>query len=274
MREAGDQPSAQITRAWQLALNREPSSQEAKTAADWLERQTKAFTTLSSRLTFRPDVAAALSTDYFPKLTPSQFLNGPSEGWGYYRGVWAPPYESIRVVDRERGPFALWQGGGFKDGTIDAKVTLPGSAELAGLLFRASAEGDESRGYEIVLDPRRQKIALRRHGAKPVVLMETDARLPAGEAFPLHIECTGPRIKVALHGTPVLDATDSQPTAMDGKVGVRAWGGPLWLDSLTLGSADGSSSIIIPSGNPAPARSALQSLCLLVFNLNEFLYAD
>ncbi len=276
VREAGDQPSAQINRAWQLALNRDPSPQESRTAAAWLERQTKAFAALSSRLAFRPDVAAALSADYFPKLQPSQFLTGPSEGWNYHRGVWAPPYEGIRVVERGRGPFALWQGASFKDGTIDARVTLPGAAELAGLLFRAAAEGEEPRGYEVLLDPRRQKITLRRHAAQSTTLAEADARIPTGETFALHIESAGALIRVSLHGAakPLLEVTDPQPLPGEGRLGVRAWGGALWLDSLTLISSEGRPPVTIPSGNPPPERSALQSLCLLVFNLNEFIYVD
>ncbi|HEX2750814.1 MAG TPA: PSD1 and planctomycete cytochrome C domain-containing protein, partial [Verrucomicrobiales bacterium] len=150
IREAGQGREAQIACAWQLAFNREPSPQEAKTAVEWIGRQTKAFEALSSRLTFRPDVAEALSADYYPKLQPSQFLTGPAEGWQYFRGVWAPAYEGIRVVERDRGPFALWGGAKFKDGAIEANVTLPGAVELAGILFRTSAAGDGVRGYEVV----------------------------------------------------------------------------------------------------------------------------
>jgi mono/diheme cytochrome c family protein len=274
LREAGSQPQAQIDKAWQLALNRAPTREETRTAMNWLERQTTAFVALSSRLTFRPDVAAALSTDYFPKLQPSQFLTGPSGGWNYYRGFWAPPYEGIRVVDRERSPFALWQGGSFKEGGIDAKVTLPGAAELVSVLFRASAQGDEVRGCEVVLDPRRQKITLRRNGEKAVVLAEASARIPVAEPFPLRVECSGSLIRVTLHGAVVLEASDPQPAATESRVGVRAWGGALWLDSLTIHPADGSASVTIPSGNPPPSRSALGSLCLMLFNLNEFLYID
>jgi hypothetical protein len=273
LREAGDKPIAQITRSWQLALNRAPSPQETKTAADWLERQTKAFTALSSRLAFRPDVAAALATDYFPKLSPSQFLTGPAEGWNYYRGHWAPPYEGIRVVDREIGPFALWQGGMLKDGAVSAKVTLSSPVELAGLLFRASAQGDEVRGYEVVLDPRRQKITLRRDGPKPVELASAAARLPIGEPFPLTVECGDTRVQVRLHDTVILETVDPEPIVAEGRIGVRTWGGAVWLDSLTL-HPEGAAGIAVPSGDPPPARQALQSLCLLVFKLNEFLYVD
>src|SRR6185436_7565921 len=87
----------QIQRAYQLSVQRDPVAAERRIAEAFLRRQTTAFAGQGTRLTFRPDVAQALSKDYFEQLRPSQFLVGPSPGWSYHRGFWAPPYEGIRV---------------------------------------------------------------------------------------------------------------------------------------------------------------------------------
>ncbi|MFN0126583.1 MAG: DUF1549 and DUF1553 domain-containing protein [Verrucomicrobiales bacterium] len=279
VREAGDKPEAQIKRAWQLALNRDPSPQELKTGEQLLDRQTKAFTALKSRMTFKPDVSEALATEYSKVLPPARFMIGPSAGWSYHRGHWGGDYNGTQAVDRERGPFALWEGADLKDGAIEAVVSLPGETELGSLLFRASAAKDESRGYEIQINRLREQISLRRHADGPETLSVAEVKIPAGEVIPLRVEFSGGTIRVFLRGgaTPVLEATDAKPlesgTMESGtKVGVRVWGGSLRVESLTLHPPDNASPITVPAGNPEPARSALQSLCLLIFNLNEFVY--
>ena len=277
VKEAGDDPARQIRRAYQLAVNREPTPRESEIASALLKRQAASFAALSSRITFQIDVASALSTDYFSKLRPAQFLAGPRDGWSYHRGTWAGAYEGIRVVDRQRAPFALWSGTTFTDGVIEAKMLLPTSSEFAGVLLRATADGDACRGYEIVFDSRRQRIALRRHDAELATVAEADAHIPVGKSFPVRIEIVGSRVRVSLHGEPlpVLDALDDKPIATAGQIGVRTWGGSLILADLAVTTlSDGGERIAVPSGAAEPKRRALQSLCLLVLNLNETMYVD
>jgi mono/diheme cytochrome c family protein len=278
VREAGIEPDAQIRRAYQLAVNRGPTPREMQIAIDLLRRQTNAFAALPSHITFRPDVANALSTDYFAKLQPMHFLVGPRESWSYHRGFWASAYEGIRVVDRQRAPFALWGGTSFTDGIVEATITLSAASELAGLLVRTKAEGDDSRGYEVVLDPRQQRIALRRHAAEVTTVAEAGARIPLGKPFAIRIESIGAQIRVSLNGEqlPVLDTHDHQPIPGAGQIGVRTWGGAITLDNLavTVLSGGGGEQIAVPSGAADPARRALQSFCLLVLNLNEGVYVD
>ena len=277
-REAGENPATQIRRAYQLAVNRDPTPHEMEIANDLLLRQTSAFAAAPARITFRPDVGNALAMDYFAKLPPAGFLIGPRDGWNYHRGFWAPAYEGIRVVDRQRAPFALWQGASFTDGVVEARITLSGATESAGLLLRAKPEGDESRGYEIVLDPRAQRIALRRHAAEMTTIAEAGARIPIGKPFAVRIEIIGAQVRVSLHGEhlPLLDARDTQPILHAGQVGARTWGGALSLDdfTVTILKGGGGERIAVPSGADDPARRALQSFCLLVLNLNEVVYVD
>ena len=278
VREAGAELDAQIRRAYQLAVNRDPTPREMEIASELLRRQTNEFAASPSRITFRPDVANALATEYFAKLQPAHFLLGPREGWSYHRGFWAPAYEGIRVVDRQLVPFALWDGASFTNGIVEATITLSAASEFVGLLVRARAEGDDSRGYEVVLDPRRQRIALRRHIGEMTTFAEVDGRIPLGKPFRVRIEFVGAQVRVSLHGEhlPLLDAQDDKPIASAGQIGVRTWGGAMTLDDLvvTVFSGGGGARIAIPSGAADPARRALQSFSLLVLNLNEVVYVD
>ena len=275
-REAGKSPRPQIHRAFQLAVGREPSEGETETALGYLDRQARSFEQLRSRLTFSPDVPFSLEAEFMARLKPADFLIGPRAGWNYYRGRWAGAYEGIRTMERGRGPFALYAEGRFADGTFETKLMLHKSSELGGLLFRANAEGDLDRGYEVLFDPRQQRVTLRRHDSQVAILAEATARIPTGLSFPVKIEAAGPRLRVwcGEGRQPAIDVTDAQPMTEPGCVGIRTWGSALSLDDLTLRAGD--RIIRIPDAVPEDEarRRALQSFCLLMLNLNEVVYVD
>jgi len=291
-KEAGGNLQKQIQRGYELAFNRAPSKSELRLAVDFLKRQANQAVSLQSRLTFRPDVPNSLSVEYLKQLQPSDFLVGPHEEWQYCRGRWSAAYEGIRTVDRPRGPFALWTPATFTNGVVEATLYLDRSAEMASLLLRSTAQGDEQRGYELYLDPRQQRVAVLRHGTELITLAERNAQLPVGHALPVKVELGNARISIWLNGAekPVLDVTDPNPVAGSGQIGIRAWGATLHVEDLSI-LADGKKLEIRPALKPSndvlamkakagPARpafqdeKALESFCLLLFNLNEFIYVD
>jgi mono/diheme cytochrome c family protein len=276
LREAGPTPESRVRRGFELAVGREATKREGQLAGNFLKEQEKAFNQLRSRLTFRPDVPNSLSVDYMKNLQPEHFLIGPRTGWGYHRGRWSGAYEGIRTVDRERGPFALWTQEAFTNGLIEAKVFLHNACESAGLFLRAVAKENELHGYEVALDPRQRRIALRRHDAEVTTLAEATVTIPTGSAFLLRAEATGSTLRVWLRGQtrPLLEVTDSKPLTAPGQIGVRAWGAALSVDDLRLQVPSGK---VITAGeghSPRPAERALQAFCLLLLNLNEVVYVD
>jgi hypothetical protein len=223
-------------------------------------------------MTFQLDVPNALSTEYFGKLSPAQFYAGPSAGWSYYRGEWAPPYEGIRVAVRDQAPFALCDDAKFQNGTIDADALLAKSTESAGVLFRARPEKEKAHGYEVVLLPKIGKIELRRHDEKTQVLAASDASFRIGTMQHLTISADSGHFQVSLGSQNVLDVTDQKPIDQPGLIGVRAWGGPLSLEKVQLTNAhDGN---LVKAENKEAKRRALESFCLLLLNLNELMYVD
>ena len=271
-----------IRRGYLLALRRNPTPNEMQLASAFFERQRTTFGATSWPLLFRPQVPSSLSVEYMKQLNPSDFLNGPGEGWSYHRGRWSGTYEGIRTVDRDRTPFALWRGNAFSNGVIRAAVEIDRSAEFASVLFRATVDGDELRGCELLFDPRRGSVSLRRHDAQLVTLAETNAVIPASRVITLEIKLNGPRIRVSMgrQSEPLVDFTDSAWLPAQGSVGVRAWGAPLQVHSLSL-SEDGRAfhqAGFPPAGEgwreTVAKKKALEAFCLLLFNLNEFVYVD
>jgi hypothetical protein len=265
-----------IQRGFQFAVGREPTRRERELSRDYLSRQQKNFAALRTRLTFQPDVPTSLYIDYMGRLRPDQFLIGPQSGWSYHQGRWSAAYESIRSVERDRGPFALATATGFSNGVVEAKMVLHTACESAGLFFRATAKDYEARGYEVALEPREQRVVLRRHASELTELARASASVPTGRSLPLKIQATDARLRVWIGDSakPVIDVVDPQPLLTAGQVGVRSWGAALSVDDLAL-KPDGAMAVALRDEQLPPAeRRAREAFCLLLLNLNEVVYVD
>jgi mono/diheme cytochrome c family protein len=287
--EAGPDRLKEIDRAYALALGREPTDRERQISGAYIDRQTERFKALQSRMTFRPEVPSSLSADYLDKLHAEDFLSGPQAGWTYGRGLWGKGYEGILslINPMTNGPYALDNEVRFADGTVEGKVMLADGADLAAVIIRGRASGQAHVGYDVVLDPRARTVCLQRHvnDVNDVrVLASAHADLSPGDWARFRIEAVGGRFRVWLNATgaeiadssaPVLDATDPDPLTDAGSLGMRAWGAAVTFDNVSVkfGAqeariADG------PADAERPSRQAMRSLCLVLFNLNEFVYVD
>lgn len=277
MAESGDVLEKQVRRAYQRVVGREPSRRELQMSLDFMKRQAEEFQGIAGRVVFRPDVPGSLALQYIDQLKAPDYLVGPRQSWSYYRGRWSAPYEGGRTVERQRGPFALWQCEPFANGVVEAKLAVDRASEFGSLLVRASTEGDEQRGYEVTLDPRQQRIALLRHGKELTTLAVAEVVIPTIKPVALRIEMADARVRVWVDGArqPVIDSFDSHPISAKGLVGVRAWGAPMCLDKLSV-AADGKhfEAAAAQTDNEGVRRRALQSFCLLLLNLNEMIYVD
>jgi len=189
-------------------------------------------------------------------------------------------------VERQRGPFALWEREAFQDGVVEAKLVLDRASEFGSLLLRSNTEGDEQRGYEVVLDPRQQQIMLLRHAKELVTLARSESAIPTVKPITLRIELAGPRIRVWTDGATqsLIDVVDSNPMNAKGSIGVRAWGAPLSVDKLSIFSEGKKIDVIAaapvnrasagPGKKNVADRRALESFCLMLLNLNEMIYVD
>jgi hypothetical protein len=100
-------------------------------------------------------------------------------------------------------------------------------------------------------------------------------RGPRGQWHLLRIELEGPRVSVWLDGTGTeLTLADDRADFEGQLVGVRTVGGRLELDGLRFGDGDALDRQVTPDSSGTPEFRALTSLCLALFNTNEFLYVD
>ncbi len=274
LREAGVDREAQVDRAWKLALGREPSPRELRIALDSMQRHEAAVRSREPRLDFEPRAPSALENDYMNRLPPDGFLSCP-EGWTVGRGRWVDRTEGISWVEPARGPHALWQGEPFADGVIETRLLLHRGIDRAGLIVRAQPRGTEHTGYQASFEPERGTVAIERHGDDLVELGRAPCVLRPGEWHRVVVECAGPRIAVRVDGEQILEVIDPEPITTPGRVGVRAWRAPVSLAGVRL-ETGGKAVAIRPAVVPAEIapREALRALCLVIFNLNEFIHVD
>ncbi len=277
-REAGAAtPRSRVERAYEVAFGRSPSERESAGAVAFLERQAALYERAASRLVFLPAVPSAMQHEFQRKHRPDDYFVDPPGGWSCQRGRWTDAGDSIYWVDPLRGPFALWRAESFVDAEIRARIVLHASAEVGSLLVRAEGVEGILNGYEVAIDPRGRRIALNRHerGKGVATLASSAVGVATERAIELRVECRGPRIRVWVDGAgePALDATDTAPLMQTGWAGVRTWGAGLSVESLSV-LRDGVERRLDVPRDRSPQMDALASFCLVLMNLNEFVYVD
>ncbi len=284
--EAGPDGRARVGRLFRLALGRDPTPDEAGWAQDYLAQQTDAFAEAPAPLVFGPGVPERVAQRFLDQLDGTHMLIGPREGWTYLEGRWGNRYNETLEADAWQSPAALLDEPVFADGIVRMRIEVTESSSRLGLLLRARADLEEVAGLELRFSPEDETVELLGHVAEASEILATGvARLQAGRDVPVEIELAGATLRLAVDGVPVL--SQELPVGVagaaatgafgPGRFGVRVVGEAVALHDLVIeapGDAVAARHAVGPD-DPGPAdQRALESLCLLVFNLNEFAYVD
>jgi hypothetical protein len=273
-----------IVRAYERVLARAPTAAELERATAYLRRQQKEFELRHAEIVFAQQVPPQLHEKYLDQLPPAQLLNGPRDDWQYFKGLWKNQYSyASRKVELSKGPFALWSGAEWRDGTVRGTLRFEPGTSLGGVLLRGSAREELFHGYEFLFDLVEGAIELRRHDGEVKTLVHADVPLEFDSVYPFEATARGSRLRLRLGQShdPLIDFDDPQPLTGVGRFGLRTWGAALVADRLQL-HADAREWRVLPA-DPTTAelsaadrgyRRALASLCLVLFNLNEFVYVD
>jgi mono/diheme cytochrome c family protein len=279
-RESGSDSKKQIERAFAVALGRPPTDNEVQIALEYVRQQARALEALQLPITVTPKTPAALFDGYRRQMRPDDFIAGPGEGWSSHAGRWGNGYEGIDTAEATTGPFALYEPIKFGDGSMETQFMLHSTAQLGGILLRATPIKGGMRGYDMAMDPRAGTITLRRHDEKgATVLAQARHSLATNRWYKLRIEAAGPRIRCWVGERPVaplLDAADPKPILGPGQTGIRTWGAASSAKDWSV--RIGNSQAVVNGErhfNQTQARQqALRAFCLAMLNLNEFVYID
>lgn len=252
----------------QEILQRNPTAVEASRISDALRRAESAFLPLAGQMRFQTDVPVSLFSGYRGQLRGEDFLIGPPRRWEYFSGKWGGGYEGIDVVDAKLGPFALWQGGEFRDGVLTGRLRVGSSVEYATIMARArtgsnAKSGEPWSGVAVTIDRKQDRLELRdRTGAEEFIesramRVESDRwytfrwELSAGRSRWWILEDSGDVNRPAKETEPrdrlEGDATEVSPESppmietnlrggesewLAGRLGLAVWGGNIDLDRI------------------------------------------
>ena len=267
-----------IHKAFVQILARPPKPSELQHITALLDSAEEDLLNHSTRVTFRTDTPATLNVSFFNQLLPTHFASASRKGWNSFRGSWPDAYEGNKIMDRQNGPFLLWDkpSSSFGHGKIEFRLTAHTALESASLLLQWSVQGEKHLGYEIKLVPRDQSLLVIRWDDKPSLL--ASSKLPLiqfNQAIPVRIQLNQGDFKIFWNDptAPLLELKDSNPLKSKGSFGVRTWGAPLSLDQLSLTTGD--LTFTTPSlTTNENLQKKLEMLCLALLNLNELVYLD
>lgn len=272
--EVGTDPLAQVQRGFELALSRRPDADEQRIAIDTLAAQTAAFATVKPLLRFRPKAPQRLEQGFLAQLTGADLIDAP-ETWTRVRGVFGNGYNDTLAADPTTGPATFKDGVRFWDGEVQCRIRFVEGATLAALIVRAVRIEDDYAGSQVVLDREAQEARI-----EVIDTPRTEARIVARAAiavdpvrwYELRLQAMGSRLTAWIDGASILEAEVPAGVPGEGELGVRVLGDAVSIDALTI---TGEQRIeIAPPLADTPAERALDSLCLLLLNLNEFVYVD
>ncbi|MFN0021263.1 MAG: DUF1549 domain-containing protein [Pirellulaceae bacterium] len=269
IREAGNDPAAQIAAAYRLALGRAPTAGELQVSQSFLTREANRWQELAKS---HPELVKPKQSKPTTRIL----------GWTTFGGTWSLREDGGCQVEPESGAKIIHDDVKFGDGTIEAQVMLGSGNGDAGLLLRVDnpEEGTDSvTAYNINL--RKGIVCLGKHENNWQSLVTAPLTLEEGKWHDLKVELDGGRIRIIVNGAaaPQIDFTDPKPLPQ-GRIGFRTYHMQTAVRNIVLTQknrvtklemkVDKSTPIVLEG----PQQRALAGLCKLVMNLNEFVYVD
>ncbi|OWK46756.1 DUF1553 domain-containing protein [Fimbriiglobus ruber] len=207
--------------------------------------------------------------------------DGLPAGWTAGGGTWAVGDGAI-LAEAAPGSKAIWDAGPtVADGVIEADIMLRADNGDAGLLVRASdvRDGHDSlNAYNINIRP--NFLRLGRHENNWKSLKEVPYAFQVGRWHHLKVEMTAGRVRIFVDGSSeaAIDYTDETPLP-SGKIGLRSMASQFSARNViaTAGKARSVADMrpaSLPPTLASAADKALADLCLVILNLNEFVYID
>ncbi|HLJ97959.1 MAG TPA: family 16 glycoside hydrolase [Gemmataceae bacterium] len=147
-------------------------------------------------------------------------------GFTSFGGSWHVK-DGIVHIQATDGPKLVSDHAAFSDGAIGVEVQfVDRKTGNAGLIVRVDEAGvgaDRFTGYEIALNPARQRVLLARHRNNFEPIHEVECEVAVGRWIPLEVRLSGSVVDILVDGTSILRHDDGKRALSAGKVALRAW---------------------------------------------------
>jgi hypothetical protein len=147
-------------------------------------------------------------------------------GFSRLAGSWKVKDGVLRIQAAD-GPKLVSDQAAFRDGAVGVEVQFAdrqgGNGGLIVRVEKAGVGADNFVGYEVALEPARQRLLLARHRNNFEPIKEVDCPVAVGRWIPLEVRLSGSVVDILVDGRPVISHDDGKLALAAGKVAVRAW---------------------------------------------------
>ncbi|MFG0316320.1 MAG: hypothetical protein ACF8XB_03540, partial [Planctomycetota bacterium JB042] len=274
-REAGPDGDP-VDAAWSLVLARAPSDAERAVAREHRERAREHAAGAADPVSFGPKTGPVLERRLLAAARGEDLMIAPADGFTVRKGAWGNDYNDTEQVDPVLGPAALAETPPVDAGEAAARFSPGASTRSVGLLLRARPAGDLVQGVEVRLrlDAGRVELVSLDETGAPATVAAADLPIPPDGPIDVSASFDGPSCVVRIDGAPALTARDDRLDGAAGTVGLRVGGDPIAVTSLSLTPAGGAARPLVRARPVDADRRALESLALVLLNLNETVTVD
>ncbi len=265
-----------VDAAWSLVLGRPPSADERSVALEHLDRAREHAAGAVDPVSFGPRTGPVLERRLLAAARGEDLMIAPADGFSLRKGAWGNDYNDTEQVDPMLGPSALAETPPVDAGEASVRFSPGASTRTVGLLLRARSAGDLVHGVEVRLrlDAGRVELVSLDETGAPTTVAAADRPFPTGGPIDVSAAFDGPSCDVRIDGAPTLAARDDRLDAPAGTVGLRVDGDPIAVTSLSLTPAGGAARPLVRARPVDAERRALESLALVLLNLNEIVTVD
>jgi len=150
----------------------------------------------------------------------------PIAGFKTYGGSWIVK-EGELFAGPGDGPKLVSDRPPLKSGDVSVNMMFPDAKPgLAGLILRVSnpaVGADKFTGYEVSLDPGRQRLLIGRHRQNWEPIQETPCKVPTNAWIELSVRMTGNALEINVDSRKVATFDDVTHPLPAGNVGLRTW---------------------------------------------------
>ncbi len=148
-------------------------------------------------------------------------------GWKTLLGDWKVN-NGVLSVRSAPGYKLIRQNPAMMDGSVEMDIRFPRNGQNAGFIIRSGREKagmDEFDGYEVSLEPARQRLVLGKHVQNFKLLKDATVKFDAKAWTHFKVEFTGPKISIYVNNDskPSLEYTDNDAPIITGRVGLRTF---------------------------------------------------
>jgi hypothetical protein len=268
-RQCGDDLALAVERLFERVLLRPPTQAEAELGLRHLTSLAGA-PAAAPALVFAPRVPTRVDTGFLDLAAAVDLLAINAPGWRPEQGNWGNLYNGTLAGETPDGLRGVLDGLSADDVSVTAAFEASGDLAGFALLLRMSERADALEALVVNFDLERGRLTIEERGPEPKLLHRAPVELENDTRHDLRVRLLGDQLSVEVAGQQV--RLNGLARRQAGQLGVALHGGELEFAQFDVRVGQEVTSALPESADPV--QQALESLALVLFNSNEFVWVD